>query len=183
MPVDGTQVQRFGPGEAASEFEPGDFILTHARHFVSRCIRLGQRLRQREYAYWSHAAVIVDPEGTIVEAETKGVQKNHLEKYRDIEYHLVRLGDSASPEDRRQVVAYALSRLGEPFGFLTMASIGFSCITGARLTFGRDSHEVCSGLVARALERTWAIFELDPEHMLPADLAKAYSVRPPRPGA
>ena len=33
-------------------------------------------------------------------------------------------------------------------------------------------------LVARALERTDAVFELDPSAMLPADLAKHYGVKP-----
>ncbi|MDQ6691652.1 MAG: hypothetical protein M3Z13_02685, partial [Candidatus Dormibacteraeota bacterium] len=68
------RVQHFGPGESANEFQPGDFILTHRKRFISRLIRLAQKIRGRErkYSYWSHAAIIIDTEGTLVEAETKG---------------------------------------------------------------------------------------------------------------
>jgi hypothetical protein len=54
-------VERYGPGEEAAAFEPGDFILTHADHVTSRLIRFAQRWRmrgaRREFAHWSHAAI------------------------------------------------------------------------------------------------------------------------------
>jgi len=45
-----------------------------------------------------------------------------------------------------------------------------------------DGQMICSGLVARALERTGAIFQYDSWHLLPADLAEAFNVTP-EPGA
>jgi cell wall-associated NlpC family hydrolase len=174
-------VERYGPGQGADSFEPGDFILTHANHWSSRLIRFSQRLRmrgaRREFAHWSHAAIVVDKEGGLVEAEVRGgVQRSPISKYRNVEYHLVRLGDSATPDDRAQAVAFALSRVGQPFGIGTSIWVALSLLTGARMSF--STHDICSGLVARALERTWIIFERDTEDMLPGDLAEAYGVRP-----
>src|SRR5437763_10913707 len=151
----GYRVDHYPPGHSATEFEPGDFILTHRKHLVSRLIRVAQKIRGRErrYSYWSHAAVIVDAGGSLVEAETRGVIRRNLSEYEAREYHLVRLGDSADERDRRQVVAFAESLVGQPFGFLDLFSVGLSLLTGARINVSYDSHLMCSALVARALER------------------------------
>jgi uncharacterized protein YycO len=177
----GFRSERYGPGESATGFEPGDFILTHRRHLVSRLIRVAQKIRGRErrYSYWSHAAVIVDADGSLVEAESRGVIRRNLSEYTDREYHLVRLGDSADDRDRRQVAAFAESLVGQPFGFLDMFSVGLSLLTGAKVNVSYESHLMCSALVARALERTSVIFADEPSHMLPADLARHYGVEAP----
>ena len=175
------RVERYGPGEAATDFKPGDFILTHRRHLISRMIRLAQKIRgrDRKYSYWSHSAVIVDADGSLVEAESKGVIRSPLGKYSPEEYHLVRLGGSADDRDRKQVAAFAESLVGQPFGFLDMFSVGLSLFTGAKVNISYESHLMCSALVARALERTSAIFDDEPAHMLPADLARYYGVEAP----
>jgi uncharacterized protein YycO len=175
------RTERYEPGKAASDFEPGDFILTHAHHPVSRMLRLAQKVRGRErkYSYWSHAAVIVDEDGSLVEAEARGVVRSPLSKYEPVEYHLVHLGSSADDRDRKQVAAFAESLVGQPFGFLDMFSVGLSLFTGAKLNVSYASHLMCSALVARALERTSAIFNDEPAHMLPADLARYYGVEAP----
>ncbi|MDQ6918717.1 MAG: hypothetical protein M3Z98_05085 [Candidatus Dormibacteraeota bacterium] len=174
-------MERYLPGEAATRFKPGDFILTHRHHPVSRMIRLAQavRGRDRKYSYWSHAAVIVAEDGSLVEAETKGVVRSPLSKYEPAEYHLVDIGDTAGECDRRQVAAFAESLVGQPFGFLDMLSVGLSLFTGAKINVSYESHLMCSALVARALERTDAIFRDEPSHMLPADLARFYGVEAP----
>jgi uncharacterized protein YycO len=172
---------RYGPGETATDFEPGDFILTHHHHPVSRMIRLAQKVRGRErkYSYWSHAAVIVDRDGSLVEAESRGVVRSPLSKYDPAEYHVVHLGDTADERDRRQVVAFAESLVGQPFGFLDMFSVALSLFTGAKVNVSYESHLMCSALVGRALERTDAIFHDEPSHLLPADLARHYGVEAP----
>jgi hypothetical protein len=177
----GFRAERYGPGEAATDFQPGDFILTHRRHAVSRLIRVAQKIRGRErrYSYWSHAALVVGADGSLVEAETKGVIRRNLSYYRDVEYHLVHLGDSADRRDREQVVAFAESLVGQPFGLLDLFSVGLSLLTGAKVNVSYESHLMCSALVARALERTSAIFGDEPAHMLPADLARYYGVEAP----
>jgi uncharacterized protein YycO len=173
--------ERYGPGETATDFKPGDFILTHRHHPVSRMIRLAQKVRGRErkYSYWSHAAVIVDRDGSLVEAESRGVVRSPLSKYEPAEYHVVHLGDSADDRDRQQVAAFAESMVGQPFGLLDLISVALSLFTGAKVNVSYESHLMCSALVARALERTDAIFHDEPSHMLPADLARYYGVEAP----
>lgn len=117
-------------------------------------------------------------DGAIVEAETRGVQRSHLSRYRQVEYHLVRLGDTAGDRDRKQAAAFAERLVGQAFGFGEMIAVSFNILSGRRISFTRKSHLICSALVARALERTDAVFDLDPPDMLPADLAKHYGVKP-----
>jgi hypothetical protein len=49
---------------------------------------------------------------------------------------------------------------------------------GWPLRLARSGHEICSGLVVRALQAGGMLKELDPLLTLPADLAKLFNVRP-----
>lgn len=187
--VEGTSGQNFAPGVAAQqhEFQPGDFILTHGNTFISRFIRLGQSLafwgRDRKFIWWSHAALIVSRDGDLIEACGSGVHRSHISEYTPTDFHVVQLNKLASEHDRAQICRYAEWSLGQEYGFLTNISIIISVLTGSRFTFGFDGQSVCSGLVARALERGAAIFDRSPSHILPADLAKYFSVEPPPKGS
>jgi hypothetical protein len=89
-------------------------------------------------------------------------------------------------------VAFAEASVGDPYGWLTIVSIGLTLVTGAKFNFNVDGQQICSGLVSRAEERTGVIFEdsasagpkdlREPSHIMPADLAKYYDVEPPPPG-
>src|SRR2546425_4765081 len=96
------RVERYGPGEEAPRYEPGDFLLTHRNRPIGALISLGQKRRFRGpdsvYAHWSHCALVADGDGGIVEAEALGVVKSHISKYRATEYHLVRLAPSSMPK-------------------------------------------------------------------------------------
>src|SRR5512135_2787200 len=185
--TDGTSNEHFPPGRGAApaDFEPGDFILTHSSGFLGALIRFGQTLRfvgrNRRFAWWSHAALVVSPAGDLIEALGTGVQRRHISEYQPADFQLVRLRSLASETDRIQVVRYADWALGQEYGWLTIISISLSLLMGGKFTFGFDGQSICSGLVARALERTSAIFDRSPSHILPADLARYFSVpRPPR---
>jgi hypothetical protein len=52
-------------------------------------------------------------------------------------------------------------------------------LTGCKFTFGVDGQVICSGLVARCLERTSIIFPGAAGNVSPADLAKQFGVTPP----
>ncbi len=177
------KVLRFAPDEEAGphQFEPGDFILTHGKSWTSWLIRFGQSLRfwgaSRRYAWWSHAAMIVAPDGALVEALGAGVTRTHISKYRPAEYHLVSISDIiAAPVDRNEAVAFAEWCVGMPYAWLVIVSIAISLVTGGKFTFGFDGQAICSGLVARGLERTKAIFNRTPSHIMPADLAMYFQV-------
>ena len=179
----------YGPGEEAGvgEYEPGDFILTHGNSWTSRLIRWGQRLRfwgaDRKYAWWNHAAMIVSSDGDLIEALGAGVLATNISRYKRTQYHLVHLGAIAIPGDREQVVRFTKQCVGQKYGYLTIVSIALSLLTGGKFNFGFDGQFICSGLVARALERTSAIFNRSPSHIMPADLAKYFGVEPPGPSS
>ncbi len=177
-------VTRYGPGEAVAHTVPGDFILTHGDKLYDRLTQWAQSLRMhgsdRKYTRWNHAALIVDTDGAIIEADGPGVCLENLSKYQPAEYYLVHI--EASDEDRAEEVAFARSCLGQPYGRMTIISIFLALLTGTTLAFGLDGTEICSGLVAQALVRTTANFTKEPSHIMPADLAKYFKVEPPAKG-
>jgi uncharacterized protein YycO len=183
MPVPRAGVRRYGAGEEATDWQPGDFILTHGDAWTSRLIRIGQRLRIRGrdavFTYWNHAAMVVSDHGDLIEALGGGVSRTDASKYRAKDYHVIDSG--ASSPDRDEAVAFASWCADEqaPYGFVTLASIAWTLLTGAKFSFFVDGSEICSGLVARCQERTGAIFNRDPIHIMPADLAKYFQVEPP----
>jgi hypothetical protein len=177
-------VEQHGPGERMADPEPGDFILTHGGELFSQLIRFGQQLRfrgaDRPYTYWNHAALVVTSGGAIVEALGTGVQRRSIADYDPTQYTVVRI--SASAEDRAEAAVFAERCVGHRYGWATIVSIALSLLTGAKFSFGFNGQLICSGLVARALERTTAIFEDEPSHIMPAQLAKLYGAIPPPPG-
>jgi hypothetical protein len=183
-PVTGTaRVERYGRGLAATAVRPGDFILTHRRRrLMPALISLAQRRRfrgpARPFAHWSHAALVVAADGTLVEAEGRGVTRSSLARYHETEYHLVRMDGRLDDEQRAAAARAAAGWVGEGFGYLVMLSQLIWLLTGIRVRWRRREHQVCSGLVARALVLAGQGFRRDPAFMLPADLAEAYGVRP-----
>lgn len=153
---------------------PGDFLLVHRPGIVSGLIRWGERLRLRSGARWSHAAFVEDTD-TVIEALTRGVVRTPISTYADVPHVLVfaRL----APVDAEQAVRFAQSCVGREYGWLTVLSIALRFLTPGRgLWFGTSGTSICSGLVAEALCRGWAIFDVEPCAMTPADLADAYGV-------
>ncbi len=163
---------------------PGDFILTHGNEWTSKLIRFGQSLRYRgpmaKYTYWNHTALIVDTKGAIVEALGTGVALRSIHDYDPTQYTVVRI--DASEEDRMQAATFARSCVGSEYGWISIVSIAISLVTGGSFAFAIDGQLICSGLVARSLERTTAIFKHDPARIMPAELAEIYGVEPPSPG-
>ena len=176
------RVERYGPGDEAKDFVPGDFILAHRRRFIAGLISLAQKRRFRGadavYAHWSHAAVIVEKDGALVEAEMTGVKLSPISKYRDDEYHLVRLGPEFASDARARAAAYAKGRVGQGFGYLDLFGAILYLLFGWPLRLVRRNHEICSGLVVRALQTGGQVPELDPALTLPADLAKLFDIPP-----
>jgi hypothetical protein len=81
-----------------------------------------------------------------------------------------------------QAATFARSCVGAQYGWVSIVSITISLITGGRFAFAIDGQLICSGLVARSLERTTAIFKHDPARIMPAELAEIYAAVPPAPG-
>ncbi len=153
------------------EYTPGDFILIHGTGFFDRVIQFGQSLRFKgEVTKYNHAALITSPDGKLIEALGHGVKETHISKYPT---HTL-VGITATPEDRAEAVAFATSCLSDGYGWTTIVSTALCLLLGLKFSFGFEGQDICSGLVARSLERTNSIFPRDPSHMTPADLASFY---------
>ena len=174
-------MERYGPGHTASDFDPGDFILAHRHNPMAWLITLAQKFRfqgpDAVYAHWSHCALIVDEGGALVEAESMGVTRSPISRYTDDEFHLVRMGPEFSKEGRQRAVDYTNAQVGQGFGYLAGFGAMIFLLTGEPLHLMRRNHQICSGLVVRALQKGGLLKEADPDIMLPADLAKFYDVR------
>ena len=175
-----TSVTLYPPGVPVSSYQPGDFGLTHGSSFVSRGIQVAQRLRfrgvQREYAHWNHAFLVTSADGDIVEAGGKGIEGGHVSDYDAKEVHLVHV--DASDEDRKFMVQFADYCMGRRYGYLTIISLVFQLITGARIGIVNAKSMICSGFVAEALEMAGYDWPVDPAFIMPADLAARFEVRP-----
>ncbi len=178
-PVDTLPPEHFEPGAAATEFEPGDFILVKTGYgFKGWLIKFGQKMRihgaDRKYVDWVHAALIVDRDGTLIEAVATGVREEPLDYYTGRHYEVFRI--KASDENRAEAVEFARRVLenNAKYGMMEIISIGLSMLTGGKLTFFIDGQYVCSGLVASALERTGSHFNRSAVNITAADLAKYF---------
>jgi uncharacterized protein YycO len=176
------KVERYGPGESATNFVPGDFILAHRHNILGGLISQAQRRRFKGpdavYAHWTHTGQVVDRDGALVEAEIFGVKRNAIARYKADEYHLVRLGQEFHDSGRERAVSYATAQVGQAFGFLDMLGAGIYLLFGRPVRMMRRNHQICSGLVVRALQAGGLVPELDPFLTLPADLAKLFGARP-----
>jgi len=183
VPIDHGGLERYGAGEAPDVWQPGDFILTHGDAFLSKLIRFGERLRihgaDRRFAWYNHAALVVNEHGDLAEALSRGVVPSNADKYLPKDYVVVHSG--ASADDVAEVRAFAdwVLATRHKYGWFTIASIVLTVLTGSKFTFFIDGEFICSGFVARAMERTGAIFNRDPVHITPADLGKYYQAEPP----
>jgi hypothetical protein len=178
----GTVVERYGPGESATELHTGYIVLTHGDHWTSRLIRFGQRLRfrgaRRRYARWNHVALVLDAEGNIAEALSQGVVRENIAKYEGTDYHLVKV--ECAQTDREQIATFAKSVLNAKhrtkYGWLTIVSLFFTLSLGSTIMIGKIGTAICSGFASEALTRMGAIFPRPPAYMMPADVAEHFSV-------
>lgn len=175
IPNDGCHQCPAGVGIDPLFIMPGDFILTTKDSFFHRLIAIGQSFRfPKQYAKYTHCALVVDKQGSLIEADSEGILHRSLGDYLSKDYVYIHI--KASPEDRAEAVAFANSCIQNPYGWFTALSIGLSMLTGLKFSFGFQGQEVCSGLIARSLERTQFIPPTDASHIPPALLAQMYQV-------
>jgi hypothetical protein len=166
---------------------PGDFLLGRAHGFKHGLLRFGQGLRmsrrQRKFARYTHAALVVSESGDLIEAVGTGVRRSHVRRYIDEgePFQIVRI--KVSDEDRRQMVDFAVAALEHkaPYGFLANISTALWAFTGSHLIFFSDGSYTCSGLVAAALERTSTRFTTNAARVMPAQLAAMFGAPVPPP--
>jgi hypothetical protein len=158
----------------------GDFLLTgvKAQGLVSWAIKTGSWLRRYEKPYrrFSHTALIIGDDGEIAEAVAHGVLRANVSKYHEDDYVLVRTG--VDDHDRMQILAFADSvlRYRTRYGFWTFAGLALYCVTGAQVCVQKAGTAICSGFVSDALTRAGFIWARPPFAMMPADLARHFTI-------
>jgi len=82
------RVESFGRGQTATDLTPGDFMVSHRHRTMAGLISQAEKRRFKgadaPYAHWSHAAIIGEG-ATVIEAESRGVVRSPIDKYRDDE--------------------------------------------------------------------------------------------------
>jgi len=169
------------PGESISDPRPGDVVLIRGTGWLGKGIRFFVRMRcrrngERPFAHWSHAGIIVSPQGHLVEVLHSGVALSSIEKYRDQEYHYVYLDLSAA--DRTRASRYAYSCLRQKYGRWSFILLALAVLLGDRFEVPDRGQQGCVALIARALQRAGMTFARRPTDMTPADLAKMFGVMP-----
>jgi uncharacterized protein YycO len=174
-----TTYKAYAPGESASKFKPGDFILTHSKAIPGKVIRAGEFIRyhgdMRDFSHWNHAALIISEDGKLIEAVGRGVSYGHISEYQDVEYYLINTNLNKQSQD--QTVNAAISFLDDKYGWVTIASLTIELLTGIKIQFSSSNSIICSALVAIALWAGGYVFDRNPLQMMPADLAAAFNVR------
>lgn len=169
------------PGEGISDPRPGDVVLIRGAGWLGKAIRLFVRMRCRResdlaFAHWSHAGIIISARGHLVEVVPSGVVLNHIENYRDQDYHYVQLDLSAA--DRTRAWRYAHSCLRQKYGRWGFVLLAFAVLTGDRFHVPDRGQQGCVALIARALQHAGMTFARRPTEMTPADLARKFGIMP-----
>jgi hypothetical protein len=171
---------RCGPGAAIPQPRAGDILLVRGVGWLGRSIRGYERLcarrKDRAFAHWSHAALVVSGRGHLVEVLSTGVALTPIEKYRDQEYHYVRV--ELSDPDRESVRRYALSCVRQKYGRWTFVLLALAKLLGGGLRVPDRGQQGCVSLIVRALQRVGVSFERRATDMSVADLAKRFGVLP-----
>ncbi|HXW23826.1 MAG TPA: hypothetical protein VEK73_03690 [Xanthobacteraceae bacterium] len=159
---------------------PGDILLIRGVGWLGRSIRGYERIcargKDRAFAHWSHAALVVSPRGLLVEVLHTGIVLAPIEKYRDQDYHYVRL--DLSDAARADAARYAVSCLRRKYGRWSFVLLAVAKLMGDRPRVPDRGQQGCVALIVRALERAGVPFDRRAADMSVADLAKRFGVLP-----
>jgi hypothetical protein len=171
---------RCGPGEGISHPRPGDILLVRGVGWLGWSIREYERIcargKDRAFAHWSHAALVVSRRGHLVEVLHQGVVLTPIEKYRDQEYHYVPI--ELSDPDRSSVARYALSCVRQKYGRWAFVHLAAAKLLGGGLRVPDRGQQGCVSLIVRALQQVGVKFEHAATDMSVVDLAKRFGVMP-----
>ncbi len=151
----------------------GDLLLVAGgSDWQSRVIMVGTG------SHWTHIAGQVETANgpMLAEATHTGIALAPLDKYqhadtRWIDTHL-------TDAQRAAACMFALSCVGQRYGFGQIAAITACWLSGKRWFFGREGSEDCASYWGRCLEHAGVILATSPGLMRPADFAILFDVTP-----
>ena len=154
---------------------PGDVGFASQPGFINWWIRFAQR---RKYgkgpaAKYNHVFMVTGYNGELIQAVSRGMVRGHLSDYTGQDVEMRRPPYASGTFPVGVIAASAMEELlrnHDHYGFLTIACIAVSLLTGTRLRFGLAGTEICSGAVAYALTRANVDCGDDESFDTPADL-------------
>lgn len=171
------EVTHHAAGERARDLRPGDILICRGTSVMSRLISLWQRGPLGGY---THAGVSRGG-SRLAEALIDGVKPTHLEDWDSVEYAAIRL--DACCATRARMTAYmdeVLEREYE-YGFLTIAGLALTLLSGGKLYVAREGSAICSGFAAATLVRgpsPMRVWFDSPAAVTPQRIAAASGVEP-----
>lgn len=154
-------------------YVPGDVILVNdysgQGDLIGNLIYDAEKCRHGA-AHNTHSAIIVDEDGTLVEAMQQGVQRNPMH-YRPDQVTLVHF-DVPYPDPRRMfAVAFAEASVGEKYGAASWVGLFVQGLTGKNIMIHSNRTPICSELASRATEcMTKDGWYFSPDEMEPDDI-------------
>ena len=166
------------PGEDAGKYVPGDFVLVSSKGILAKFIKFGQFIRyhgeMKPFSKWNHAVMVIDEDGSIIEAVGRGVVISNISEYKDVEYYYV--STNLNKQNRDQTVAACKNFLKDKYGWVTILSIAMELLSGIKIQFTNSNTMICSAVVGQSLWAGGIIFDTNPYQMMPADLAAAFKI-------
>ena len=149
---------------------PGTYFVVRTSGLAGQIIRLGTRSQV------NHAGIVLDTDGTTVEAQPGGAVIGHLRRYRR---HLVIVNDLETiPDSTRALICdQARAMVGTPYSWLDIAALALTSL-GLRWAWlarrvSRTDRLICSQLADLAYERAGLHMYQDgrlPSAVTPGDL-------------
>jgi len=178
-------------GQEVEDLRSGDFILVeNTEECPPEVLRFIQTVRlrgaMRKYVRLLHVALVVSERGDIAESLSSGVSKQHLSKYKGVEYYAVRVEISDRYRERVVHFAYHVMETTSTYTFqmkvaaaahFLLLLLGSRLVVGTSAEAGGDSRWIMSSsFVAEVLFRVGFLFPRDNAQMLPADLTAFFGV-------
>ena len=153
--------------------EPGDLVFCHSSGMIGRGIRIAQWIAGDRCVY-NHVAIVdrQAPGGDwyVIQAEAAGVTDDKLlSTITPGGYHeIVPPPEHVNPDD---ILDFARAQVGDPYGFLTDASIALTLVTPTFFNVMRPWSWICSALAAESLRYAgWLHNWPDAAQVTPAQL-------------
>lgn len=148
-------VQEHKRGEPHPSFERCDFILTEGKEFMGKTIRFGLKFKfkgdDRRFTNTTHFAWVTSSGGDLAESLWTGVEETNISKYDDFDYLHVRMNTSLENIDNTSLFIDSVADENTGYGYLTVANIFVTYVTGWGWISPADNTKICSGYGAEGI--------------------------------